>query len=364
MPPSKPVSVIWREAFLHHRFLMLAGGLYFLAVCAMALAAGARISEFIIVFYIAASQLLTLLVFFGTLNAAFLAAGLVAGWKERKDFRGWLKASVGKYDAMSAGYFHSERLIYGFAGLAAILPASALCVGKSLIYWNTAYAWDPLFAEADRLLHFGRYPHEFLVPVVAKFNLAAAMNYLYLSWFLALYGFLGFALFCDSDHLRRLRFLWTFLLCFIIPGTVLATLFASVGPIYYHAFYPDLPDPYAGLVAHLKNANESTPLNVIEVSDFLYGLTTDKDVIDINAISAMPSLHVAIAGLIALYAWKIRKSLGIAFMLYFFCILAGSIYLGWHYAVDGYAGVALACILWLIAGELSKSGNLDINQCH
>jgi hypothetical protein len=40
----------------------------------------------------------------------------------------------------------------------------------------------------------------------------------------------------------------------------------------------------------------------------------------------------------------------VAFALYGLVILVGSVHLGWHYAVDGYAGIAGALILWWIAG--------------
>jgi membrane-associated phospholipid phosphatase len=63
-------------------------------------------------------------------------------------------------------------------------------------------------------------------------------------------------------------------------------------------------------------------------------------------ISAMPSIHLAMATLFAFLAFEVRKWLGWLFVGYAAIILIGSVILGWHYAVDGYAGIILASLIW------------------
>jgi membrane-associated phospholipid phosphatase len=63
-------------------------------------------------------------------------------------------------------------------------------------------------------------------------------------------------------------------------------------------------------------------------------------------ISAMPSIHLAMATLFAFLAFEVRKWLGWVFVGYTALILIGSIILGWHYAIDGYSGIILASIIW------------------
>jgi hypothetical protein len=68
-----------------------------------------------------------------------------------------------------------------------------------------------------------------------------------------------------------------------------------------------------------------------------------------TGISAMPSLHVAIALWVALVlrAYKPRLTpLGLA---YFAIILIGSVLLGWHYALDGIAATIIALVAWKAA---------------
>jgi hypothetical protein len=71
-------------------------------------------------------------------------------------------------------------------------------------------------------------------------------------------------------------------------------------------------------------------------------------------ISAMPSVHVAVAVLFALLGWRISSWLGWIFSLYAGVILIGSVHLGWHYAVDGYLSIAGALAIWAVVGMLRR----------
>jgi membrane-associated phospholipid phosphatase len=73
----------------------------------------------------------------------------------------------------------------------------------------------------------------------------------------------------------------------------------------------------------------------------------------LNGISAMPSMHVAMAVLFALVGWKTNRGLGALLTIYAILIQIGSVHLGWHYAVDGYASAAAVSSLWLVVGRLT-----------
>ncbi|MCP4182981.1 MAG: hypothetical protein GY761_06650, partial [Hyphomicrobiales bacterium] len=66
-------------------------------------------------------------------------------------------------------------------------------------------------------------------------------------------------------------------------------------------------------------------------------------------ISAFPSVHVGLITLNALFAREIFPRLaGLAFA-YVGIILVSSVYLGWHYAIDGYVAIFVVyAIYWLM----------------
>jgi membrane-associated phospholipid phosphatase len=71
-----------------------------------------------------------------------------------------------------------------------------------------------------------------------------------------------------------------------------------------------------------------------------------------GGVSAFPSMHVAMAITIALAASRLHRWLGALLWLFAFFIQIGSVHLGWHYAVDGYASTLLALLFWKISAKL------------
>jgi len=71
-------------------------------------------------------------------------------------------------------------------------------------------------------------------------------------------------------------------------------------------------------------------------------------------ISAMPSMHVSMALLVALSAAKISRAGAFCGYAFFAAILVGSVHLGPHYAVDGYVSVAVTLVAWTVAGRLAR----------
>ncbi len=67
----------------------------------------------------------------------------------------------------------------------------------------------------------------------------------------------------------------------------------------------------------------------------------------------MPSVHNALAVLFALAAFRIHRTIGWLFAAYAGLIWFGSIYLGWHYAVDGLVAAALTLGIWRVSGRIA-----------
>lgn len=69
---------------------------------------------------------------------------------------------------------------------------------------------------------------------------------------------------------------------------------------------------------------------------------------------AMPSMHVAIAVLLALFGWRLNRWAGAALTLFALLIMVGSVHLGWHYAVDGYVSAVVGIGIWYAVGWVQR----------
>lgn len=336
------------QAFRLHRWLLAFAAIYGLIMVELAILLGASWTDFseIFAFFVPAAATTF---FFPPLMLLFW---LLAAAKEAPRTRAWPMQTLKIFEDKMARYWNDGRLHNALVTILALFPVTAFfCIGKSMIPLLTHYNFDPALAETDRLLHFGHYPHEYIVPLVERLNLAETLDNAYLAWFMVIYMVTEFANWGDPDQHRRQRFLWSYCFCWVVIGNIAALLLASVGPIYLHDFYPDMTDPYTGLIAHLKAQGD---LKMFALADALLGMVHDSSPININAISAAPSLHIAMCALTFLYFRSINKA-ACAFLFFFFLVMVvGSIYLGWHYAIDGYLGTLMAWGLWRLSNPLVR----------
>jgi membrane-associated phospholipid phosphatase len=72
-----------------------------------------------------------------------------------------------------------------------------------------------------------------------------------------------------------------------------------------------------------------------------------------GGVSAMPSVHVAMATLIAIVAKAQNRTAGLLLTIFAGLTMLGSVVLGWHYAIDGYLGIAMALAIWRLVPSRS-----------
>ena len=196
-----------------------------------------------------------------------------------------------------------------------------------------------------------RMASQWFAPFLDHPPLLRALDFIYVVWFPAM---IAFALWCSwtDDRVLRQRAITAFLLIWVIAGTLVAAALSSAGPVYYGAVVRG-PNPYAALVTKLDAMNSNHIVLISRASEkTLWTLYRNNTWFPFGGISAMPSLHVGIATLYALIAWR-RSRAGAALLAAFVAsIWIGSVTLGWHYPLDGYAGAALAGLCWWLAGRL------------
>jgi hypothetical protein len=211
------------------------------------------------------------------------------------------------------------------------------------------FSWDPTFDEIDRVLHFGTRPWEWLQMITTPF-ISFLLGVLYQSWFFVVIGFFFWMTMSNRYKLRK-QFFITYAMSWIVLGGFCAIMFSSAGPCYWGKLYPELDNPYAGLMQYINDIhNKPYEMYVLNVQEWLWVNYEEKHLSVTSGISAFPSLHVAMVVLAALTAWQVHRGFGIGMSVYGFLILVESVHSGWHYAVDGYFSFFMVLGLWKLSG--------------
>jgi hypothetical protein len=235
------------------------------------------------------------------------------------------------------------------AGAAATIALFCLGIAAFSTFKHHLPAWVPFFADRpladlDELLHLGqpwRWAH-----AVAPEGAGAVLAFLYGPvWFGQWLGFVLVAAFLTRDRLRA-RYLVALAATLVLLGTVGRVAGASAGPIFYDRMFGG--ERFADLLEALGASPWGAAM--LAASDYLYASYRADDAVFGSGISAMPSIHVAIAVLNALFLRAFNRWLGLAGCVYAGAILFGSVYFGWHYALDGYASILGVLAIWRLAG--------------
>ena len=255
----------------------------------------------------------------------------------------WLGSTLfSRHDLLSFGIV--------FVALSAMMPV--FVAFKSSIPLFHPFSWDVAFMEWDRWLHFRHHPYELLQPVLGRPQVTKFVDVVYFSWIHVMW----FTVVWQAWHGSRVtpvrsQFLLSFALCWIVLGTLLATLLSSAGPIYFGDIV-GRADPYGPLMEYLRTTNETHPLRVLRVRDLLWAAYVSPGEFIVAGISAMPSLHIAIAVLMSFLGFSVNRWLGWAYAAFAVAIFIGSIHLAWHYAIDGYFSAVAVTGIWWVSGRI------------
>jgi membrane-associated phospholipid phosphatase len=248
----------------------------------------------------------------------------------------------------SCGRYLSPRYLIGFGVIFLLFPlfTSAFTSFKLTIPMIHAFHWDVAFMRLDFLLHFGHHPWRLFQRLLDYPSIIRTIDLLYAAWIPILFIFCLWMAWTSRRQLR-LQFLLSALLVWILPGSLFATLLSSAGPCFYSHVVSAIDNPYALLMQKLAEISKTDYLWAVFNQAGLWETYRSGTWGLFTGISAMPSIHLAMAALFACLAFEVRRWFGWVCVAYAAILQIGSIILGWHYAVDGYAGLILACAIWL-----------------
>ena len=240
-------------------------------------------------------------------------------------------------------------LMVGAAIYLYLIPAFA--VVKGMVSLPFGFWADPALAELDRALHLGTDPWALYWPLVdAVPRRLAFIGYNY-GWAVISMSLPVLVMLFDRDATRRNRLLVLYLFVWIGLGNVVATLFASAGPVYYEALTG--VDRFAAYEA-ARGALMQPDHPVRLLQDALWANVSGREGRLGLGISAFPSVHVGIAALVMVYLVALGRVAGLIGIAYCALTQWSSVVYGWHYAVDGYASILLVVAVWVLVRRLQE----------
>lgn len=224
---------------------------------------------------------------------------------------------------------------------------------KAAIPLFTEFTWDQTFIEWDRAIFFGYDAWEVLQPVLGFPIVTAFLALLYHLWFLLLYPGVMFFVFAKMDSQLRRQFFMTYMLSWALIGGLMATWLASVGPCFLN---PLLGNPhFDAQMDYLYSANEQIPIMVLNVQELLLEWHGKSASGLGSGITAMPSMHCAIAFLYWIAVRRIHSGWGAFFGVFFFITWISSVHLAYHYAVDGLVSLLAVAAIWWASERIIKA---------
>ncbi|GHC65929.1 phosphatase PAP2 family protein [Limoniibacter endophyticus] len=233
----------------------------------------------------------------------------------------------------------------------AIFMGAFVGIKKALPFLHDEqFPFDRWLADVDRFL-FGIDPWELahaLLPASIFLN-ALELNY-YFVWFATMFACIFYFGSSATPRDLRQRFYLVSCVTWIICGNFLAGLLLSAGPIFYGEVTGDNARfaEMLGLVA-----GEAGGYSTLAIKNYLWDLHVSGASGLGNGISAFPSLHVGISTVNWLFIREVFPRLGIIVGINVLVIWFSSVYLGWHYAIDGIVSIGFALAIYWFARYFS-----------
>jgi hypothetical protein len=231
---------------------------------------------------------------------------------------------------------------------------TAFTGAKNLLNDTLPFAWDDALDALSRQLEFGHHTYD-LLPLRSPL-ITRGVEAIYASWGLLFVTVPFLVSLRRVDCPLRIRFFVSYALILVLLGNVLAGAFMSAGPFWLENNNPG-NSGFTSLFAYLKQADPDGVFSAVRFQQYLAAAHLQGLTYLGTGISAFPSIHVAMATLFALVAWPFGVVMRVLSLAFLAVIFIGSVDLGWHYSVDGYASMIFTCAIYGSVGWLQRRFN-------
>ncbi len=205
-------------------------------------------------------------------------------------------------------------------------PASPLI--DNALYDDLLCRWD------SRMLHVLSFGGAITIPKYSTVTVFLDKLYFQL-WTLA--GITLAMTYRETVRFWRFTAAWCVAFGLSIPVSI---GFPSLGPAFYR------PDMFA----HIGNTKSAAVMHKLWGNYLLFQMDPyNAAIIGFNGIVAMPSLHIAVVYLSVIKLGKLFPRLRLVLWGLFLLFVIATVYLGWHYLLDGIAGVLLGWLAFKIS---------------
>lgn len=211
--------------------------------------------------------------------------------------------------------------------------------------------FDAQLWRLDRLLHFGFAPNVFVVELLAGTPLLPALDLWYSFWVATIFAAWAWAATHPSLATRR-NFVFGCALLSVVGSWIYLAL-PALGPCFA---FPELFGEVKGAIRHAAGAQAALAENYAKMV-----AGRDGSLRQFNpylGVAALPSLHVGAHAFFALWSRRHAPRLFLPWVAGTALTFVGSIATGWHYAIDGYAGILLAWGVFVVAERLEPVDDL------
>lgn len=231
-------------------------------------------------------------------------------------------------------------------------------VFKQIVLPMRGFPFDAALASLERALLGGRDAWEVTHAVFGSLWPTLILDAAYALWLPMMFLFPMVVAAAIHDVPTRGRLIGTWVASWVLIGSIGAWLLGSAGPCYFndlvgpHASFARMHDTLRALDGQAQSFGLA--IRALYFQDMLEATQAGSNLDFASGISAMPSMHVAMASLFAIGGFKRSRALGLIFSVYALMIWVASVHLGWHYALDGAIGTAMMMGLWALSRPIAR----------